>query len=128
MAERDTARRLAAGGIPWLVLSDGQPVFACWSFTERSPIGQAKDGWLRLPEHVGMLKDVATAEAARGRGIGPAAISTIAGWLADSGVLWLIARVEQDNLASRRAHEKLGYRPIEPDDPMSADFARQLSR
>jgi GNAT superfamily N-acetyltransferase len=128
MASRDAARRLAAGGIPWLVLADGQPVFACWSFTERTPYGQARRGWLQLPEHVASLKDVVTAEGARGRGIGPAAMSTIADALAGEGVVSIIARVEDDNLASRRLHEKLGYRPLAPDDPMSADFARQFSR
>jgi L-amino acid N-acyltransferase YncA len=57
-----------------------------------------------------MLKDVVTAERARGRGIAPAAMSAIADGLAGEGVASLIARVEDDNLASRRAHGKLGYR------------------
>lgn len=128
MASRDAAQRLSAGGIPWLVLADGQPMFACWSFTERSPVGQARRGWLQLPAHVVYLKDVVTAEAARGRGVAAAAMSTIAEALADEGALWVIARVEDDNLASRRLHEKLGYREMTPDDPMSVDFARQFSR
>jgi RimJ/RimL family protein N-acetyltransferase len=128
MASRDAAQRLAAGGIPWLGLADGQAVFACWSFTRRSPIGQARHGWLQLPEHVARLQDVVTAEGARGRGIAPAAISAIADALAGKGVVSLIARVEDENLASRRAYEKLGYRQIAPDDPMNVDFARQLSR
>jgi L-amino acid N-acyltransferase YncA len=103
-------------------------MFACWSFMESSPVGQAKRGWLQLPEHVVYLKDVATAEAARGRGVAPAAMSAIADSLAAEGVTSIIARVEDQNRASRRLHEKLGYREIKPDDPMSIDFARQFSR
>jgi len=127
MASRDAAQRLSAGGVPWLVLADGQPMFACWSFTEQAPVGQAKGGWLQLPDHVAYLKDVVTAEAARGRGVAPAAMSTVADALACQGVTSIIARVEDHNVASRRLHEKLGYRELAPNDPMSVDFARQFT-
>jgi GNAT superfamily N-acetyltransferase len=55
----------------------------------RSPVGQANDGWLRLPAGGAHLKDFVTAESHRGLGIAPGAISAIAGMLAADKVEWV---------------------------------------
>jgi RimJ/RimL family protein N-acetyltransferase len=124
---RDARRRMEAGGILWLALADKHPVFACWTFTRRSPVGQANGGWLRLPPGVAHLKDIVTAENHRGLGIAPGAISAIAAMLVADEVEWFIGRPEAGNVPSRRVYEKLGFSRIPDDDPVALDFATQLS-
>jgi GNAT superfamily N-acetyltransferase len=125
VASRDAERRFAAGGVLWMVISEGRPAFAAWTFAERVPIGQARNGWLELPEDSTQLKDLVTAEAARGRGIATAAVSLIADHVAREGATYLVGRVEDRNLASRRVYGKLGFDTLSDDDPVRVEFARQ---
>jgi RimJ/RimL family protein N-acetyltransferase len=125
IASRDAKRRFAAGGVLWMVVSEGRPAFAAWTFAERVPIGQAKSGWLELPENTTQLKDLVTAEAARGRGIATAAVSMIADHVAGEGATYIVGRVADSNLASRRVYGKLGFVTLGDDDPVRVDFARQ---
>jgi ribosomal protein S18 acetylase RimI-like enzyme len=125
IAWRDAKRRLEGGGILWIVLGERGPMFACWTFRERSPVGQAKNGWLELPAGTAHLKDIRTAEAARGRGIAPSAVSMIARALAAEGFAYFVGRPENSNVASLRVYEKLGFVSMAPDDPVRVDFARQ---
>jgi GNAT superfamily N-acetyltransferase len=125
VASRDAKRRLGAGGTLWLVIADGRPAFAAWTFPERVPIGQARNGWLELPEDTAQLKDLVTAKAARGRGIATAAISLIADHVASEGADFLVGRVEDGNVASLRVYDKLGFVALDDDDPTRVDFARQ---
>jgi RimJ/RimL family protein N-acetyltransferase len=41
------------------------------------------------------------------------------------GVSFLVGRVEDGNLASRRVYQKLGFDTLSDDDPMRRGFARQ---
>jgi GNAT superfamily N-acetyltransferase len=125
VASLDAERRFAAGGVLWIVVGDGLAKFAAWTFAERVPIGQVKSGWLELPDDTTQLKDLVTAEAARGQGIATAAISMIADNVAREGVSFLVGRVEDGNLASRRVYQKLGFDTLSDDDPMRRGFARQ---
>ncbi len=125
VASRDAKRRFAAGGVLWMVVGAGRPAFAVWTFAERVPIGQAKDGWLEIPKDTTQLKDLITAEASRGQGIATAAVSMIAASVARDGAGYLIGRVEDGNTASRRVYAKLGFVMLGDDDPMRQDFARQ---
>lgn len=125
VASRDAKRRFAAGGVLWIVVGDGRPAFAAWTFAERVPIGQAKNGWLELPDDTTQVKDLVTAEAARGRGIATAAISMIADHVAGDGATFLVGRVEDANVASRRVYDKIGFVALPDDDPVRVDFANQ---
>jgi RimJ/RimL family protein N-acetyltransferase len=58
------------------------------------------------------LEDSVTASAARGRGVAPGAWTAIAEGLAAEGVRRLITKVEVDNIPSRRAVEKVGFRAV----------------
>jgi RimJ/RimL family protein N-acetyltransferase len=125
VASRDAMRRFAAGGALWIVVDQGRPAFAAWTFPERVPIGQAKNGWLELPEGTTQLKDLVTAQAARGKGIATAAMSMIADNVAREGAAFLVGRVADGNIASRRVYDKLGFVAVSDDDPVRVDFARQ---
>jgi len=109
----ETEGRLAAGGERWLVVDGGEAAFRCWIFPTRTPMIAARGGWLALPAQTACLEDSATAPTHRGRGIAPAAWSAIAGRLAEQPqVRTMITKVEEDNVASRRAVEKSGFREV----------------
>ncbi len=124
-ASRDSKRRMDADGTLWLVISDGRALFAAWTFPTRVPVGQAAGGWLELPAGTAQLKDIVTAEAARGRGIATAAISLIADAVAAEGFTYFIGRIEDSNFTSRHVYTKLGFVVLGADDPMRLDFAGQ---
>jgi GNAT superfamily N-acetyltransferase len=126
VASLDAKRRFAAGGVLWIVVGDDRsPKFAAWTFAERVPIGQVKSGWLELPGDTNQLKDLVTAEAARGQGIATAAVSMIADNVAREGASFLVGRVEDGNHASLRVYQKLGFDTLADDDPTRRAFARQ---
>jgi GNAT superfamily N-acetyltransferase len=103
--------RLAEGALLWLVLTDdATPVSAAWSFDGSVPTVAARGGTVALPEGVAALEDVVTAEAHRGRGIGPAAWAQIADRMRRRGARCLVTVVEEANAPSRTAMEKAGFR------------------
>ena len=103
--------RLAEGAQLWLVLTDDlTPVSAAWTFEGSVPTVAARGGAVALPEGVAALEDVVTAEAHRGRGIGPAAWEQIADRMRRRGARRLVTVVEEDNEPSRTAMEKAGFR------------------
>jgi hypothetical protein len=109
----EAENRMAAGGERWLVLDRGEAAFRCWIFPTRTPTIAAARGWLDLPPHVVCLEDSATGANHRGRGIAPAAWSAIAAQLADRPqVRTMITKVEEENVASRKAVEKSGIREV----------------
>src|SRR5437879_3540745 len=55
---RDAERRFDAGGALWMVVSHDRALFACWTFTERSPTGQANQAWLQLPAGTAHVQDI----------------------------------------------------------------------
>jgi ribosomal protein S18 acetylase RimI-like enzyme len=99
-------RRIARGEQLWFVLKDGEPVFACSAFIEAAPKGS-----YTLPPGVASIDDGLTNREHRGRAIAPAAWIAIAERLRDDGLEVVIAKVPVDNIASRRTHEKTGFRP-----------------
>jgi len=138
---------MAAGGERWLVLDRGEAAFRCWIFPTRTPTIAAARGWLDLPSHVVCLEDSATGANHRGRGIAPAAWSAIAAQLADRPqVRTMITKVEEENVASRKAVEKSGFREVGvndveahrpphpcpgrpfPGEPVAAALAERLER
>ncbi len=53
-----------------------------------------------------------TASAYRGLAVGPVAWSQIGGILAGEGVGAMITKIDRDNVASRRAVQKIGFKEI----------------
>ena len=105
-------RRLEQGNDLWLVRDGGQLLFSCWIFRGRAPAVAARHGAFELAHGMVCLEDSVTAPAARGRGIAPAAWSAIADDLADEGVRRMITKVSVDNVPSRKAVEKVGFRGV----------------
>lgn len=108
--DADARRRLADGATLWLVLEGEEAAFSCWTFRRRTPIRAAQGGWLELPDDTACLEESMTAPAFRGRSVAPGAWTLIADALADEAELRrLVTTVEEENAASRRAVEKVGF-------------------
>jgi GNAT superfamily N-acetyltransferase len=103
---------LAGGNDVWLALDGEEPLFACFTFRHATPVAAASAGTLPLPPGTACLEDSVTSAAARGRGIAPAAWTLIGDELARSGFTTLVTKIETTNEPSRRAVEKVGYRPV----------------
>lgn len=104
-------RRIARGEQLWFVLKDGEPVFVCSVFIHVLPLEAARKGRYTLPQGVASVDDGLTNREHRGRAIAAVAWIAIAERLRDDGLEVLIAKVPVDNIASRRTHEKTGFRP-----------------
>ncbi len=111
VGEAEARERLAEGNALWLVVEEGTPLFACWIFFAQTPVIAAHGGQMRLAQGTVCLEDSVTAEAARGRGVAPGAWSAIADGLAGEGFQQLITKVDVQNIPSRKAVEKVGFRP-----------------
>ena len=70
----------------------------------------ARGGWYELPDGVACLENSLASPKHRGHGIAPAAWAGIAASLRDDGFEVLITRAEVENVAVRRALEKIGFR------------------
>lgn len=101
---------MARGGELWLVRSAEQAAFACWIFAGETPVAAARTGFLQLPPGIVCLEDSVTSPSFRGQGIAPAAWCAIADSLAERGLSLLLTKVATDNVPSRRAVEKAGFR------------------
>jgi ribosomal protein S18 acetylase RimI-like enzyme len=105
-------RQLRAGHQLWIVTTGERVAFACWLQRDTAPVFAARGGTLRLPPGVCCLEDSATAPDFRGRGIAPAAWSSLATAAERDGYTTVITKVEVDNQASIRALEKAGFSEI----------------
>lgn len=108
----EARRRLTQGAELWLAREGSQAVFACWIFRKRAPVLAARGGWLELPDGVVCLEDSVTSPAYRGRGIAPAAWNRVADELRHDGSKTIITKVASDNVPSRRAVERAGFRAV----------------
>ncbi len=105
--------RMDDGAQLWLVQADdGRVAFACWIFDRSTPVSAAVGGQLALPQGVVCLEDSVTSPDFRGRGVAPAAWSSLAQQLAGEGQSTIITKVGEENTASRRAVTKAGFRPF----------------
>ncbi|NWF71419.1 MAG: GNAT family N-acetyltransferase [Nitrospirae bacterium] len=107
-----SARYLAAGADLWIVREAERAAFCCWIFRGRMPIVAARGGWKELPLNTVCLEASVTGADYRGRGIAPAAWSLIAQILEKEGLQTIITKVEVDNMPSRRAVLKTGFREV----------------
>jgi GNAT superfamily N-acetyltransferase len=110
---QDDAAALTPDGDPWAVVDgDGMLAFTCWTFLGRTPMIAARGGWLPLPQDVVCLENSLTQPAFRGRGIAPRAWSLIAARHAAEGRTQMVTKVEVENVPSRRAVEKAGFKEV----------------
>jgi Acetyltransferase (GNAT) family len=106
-------RRIEAGEQVWFVFKDDEPVFACSAFVNVLPLEAARKGRYEFPPGVACIDDALAVREHRGRGVAAAAWMTISERLRDDdGCEVLIAKVPVANVASRRTHEKTGFRPV----------------
>jgi GNAT superfamily N-acetyltransferase len=117
---------LAEGNDLWLALQGTQAAFACWIYRHRMPMGEAQDGWLRMPSGTVSLEYSVTSPDFRGQGIAPGAWSTIARELRDEGLVTLFTKVAEDNVGTQKSLAKVGFFRAAPDDEVVRQFARQL--
>jgi GNAT superfamily N-acetyltransferase len=111
--EGEALKRLAGGNDLWLAVDDqDRTLFACWTFRSETPMLAAPHGRLPLPRGTACLEDSVTSPLARGKGIAPAAWTAIADILATEGFESMITKVTTDNVPSRKAVEKAGFREI----------------
>ncbi|MEA2332866.1 MAG: hypothetical protein QOH58_3004 [Thermoleophilaceae bacterium] len=108
----EARERLEAGNDVWLALDRGEPVFVCAAFHHATPVMAASTGTLALPRGAACIEDSFTLAAARGRGIGPGAWTLICDQLEQAGYTAVVSKIETANTASRRAVEKVGFRPV----------------
>lgn len=107
--EEEARRRMEAGADLWLVLDGRRLAFACWIFRDLMPMIAARDGQLVLPPEIVCLENSVTSAAYRGRGIAPAAWSSLADELESSEAEFIITKIEESNTPSRRAIVKSGF-------------------
>ena len=112
ISERRARRLLESEKNLWLVLEGRQTAFACWIFHDVMFISAAKNSRLELPPETVCLEDSVASPLYRGRGIAPAAWLQIADNLEQTGVGHIVTKIEEDNVASRRAVEKCGFRQV----------------
>jgi RimJ/RimL family protein N-acetyltransferase len=111
--ESEARRRLRSGGTLWIVFDGDVPAFSCWTFRDRTPIRAARGGWLDLPADTACLEESMTSPSFRGKAVAPAAWTSIADALGEEAALRrLVTTVEEENTASRRAVEKIGFYEI----------------
>jgi ribosomal protein S18 acetylase RimI-like enzyme len=110
----DTRLWMESNADLWLVLceEDRRPAFACWILRDSLPLLATRDGQLSLPPGIVCLEDSATSTSYRGRGIAPAAWSQIADRLEQTEARSIITKIEESNIASRRAIVKCGFREV----------------
>lgn len=108
----EARRRMEAGHDLWLVLKGQQPVFACWVFHGSVPVIAARQGHIALSPEIVVFEDSVSSLAYRGRGIGLAAWPKIADRLRQTAATTILTKVEEDNMAARRAFSKSGFREI----------------
>ncbi len=104
--------RIDAGNELWLVLDGDHLLFSSWLFRGQTPVMAAPGGQLPLPSDIVCMEDSEAAPAARGRGIGAAALAAVADGPAAEGKHWVITKITPDNKSSQRLAEKVGFEAV----------------
>lgn len=108
----EAERRLSTGADLWIVRDGATATCSFWIFWDQAPVLAANHGWMPLPEGIVCLEDSVTAPAYRGRGLAPAGWARAAQRLWEQGVSSIITKIEEQNIPSRRAVEKVGFREM----------------
>jgi ribosomal protein S18 acetylase RimI-like enzyme len=102
--------RLSSATRCFVVESEGRLLHASWVTTAAAWTREI-GGYLRVPRGHAYVYESYTLAEARGRGIYPFALLSIAAWLSAEQVHTVWVAVEASNQASRRAVEKAGFEP-----------------
>jgi aminoglycoside 6'-N-acetyltransferase I len=114
-------RRMRHGLWPWLAEDDEEPVsqevFIALDDAGR-PCGFVEAGERPYAEGcetspVGYIEGWYVSPESRGRGVGRSLIEAAEQWARSRGLREMASDAGLDNLASHRAHERLGYREVE---------------
>jgi hypothetical protein len=117
---------LAAGHRLWLVRKGDTVAFSAWTFLGSAPSDTTRTGWLALPEATLNQEDSNTHPDFRGKGLAGAGSQGIFAALhAESGISRRITFMLDDNVASRRAAAKSGWREFAVVDVKKFGFLRQ---
>lgn len=116
----------ADGNQLWLAVAGAKAAFACWTFMRRFETGEALDGWLRLPPNTLFNEHGATSAEFRGQGIAPAAFAVMASSQRAHGATAVYSKNLDSNHAIHRANSKVGFVKVGREDPVVADFLRQV--
>ena len=98
------------GSISWEARGEDATAFGCWIHPRRTPLRALPGGYLEMPSRVACLEDSWTAPQFRGQGIAPAAWTEVAGRVQD--VDTIVTKIRDDNIASRKGVEKVGFREV----------------
>jgi ribosomal protein S18 acetylase RimI-like enzyme len=109
LAGPDWAERWAHGDRCYGGWRDGQLVHHSWVTRNDSYIAEIR-GWVKPGSDEAYIYDCFTDGSCRGLGIFPAVLSTVSGILFDQGVRRVWIAVEAENLSSRKAIERAGFR------------------
>jgi RimJ/RimL family protein N-acetyltransferase len=112
LTARERDRFKQEGARLWVVRDGERSAFACWTFSGRAPARAARHGWFEMPAGAVCTEGGVTSPHYRGRGVCPAALSTIGDRLADGGYASFVTKVAVDNAASRRAVAKAGFHEV----------------
>ena len=110
LSVEDARQRYSEGVQLWLVLQGTAPAFSCWIYRREAPVRAAASRHLKLPPGVACLEDSFTDAAHRGRRIAGAAWTEIALQLGRQDYKVLITKVAVENVPSRKAVERAGFR------------------
>lgn len=105
-----TADDVRKGHDLWFVMEGETPAFSCFIQRGESPMPAARRGRMKLPSATVCLEDSVTSPDYRGRGLAPAAWTTLAAQLEqEPGLGSMITKVAVENVASRKAVTKAGF-------------------
>lgn len=104
--------RLRRGALLWVVTDGERLAFSCWNFLGAGPLVGPRAGEHPLPDGVVMLEDSIASPHVRGRGVAPSAWTAVADHHAAAGRRTIVTKVALDNVAVRRALEKVGFAAV----------------
>lgn len=109
LAGDDWPVRWSHGDICYVAWRDGALVHHSWVTRNDSYIAEIR-GWVHPGPDEAYIYDCFTDGSCRGLGIFPAVLSTVGGVLFDKGVQRIWIAVEAENVSSRKAIERAGFR------------------
>lgn len=121
----DTIDRFVSWGTHLMVIDEGDgPIGLLVGMTQDTPYESLNFGWFaRRFDRFAYVDRIALADAARGKGYGPALYDEFVAWAAEHDLPRVTAEVNTvpPNPRSHRFHEIYGFRPLEEVAPKGGD-------
>jgi RimJ/RimL family protein N-acetyltransferase len=112
LREDQAREQIEADNDLWLAVQDGRAVFACWIFHSEVPLLAALGGKLSLAPGISCLEGSIASPHYRGRGVATGVWSQVADKLQQDSIGSLVTKIEVENIPTRRAVAKVGFREI----------------